>query len=312
MAPKLLLTGGSGMVGKNVLEHPKALEWKVLAPSSKDLNLLDSDSVLKYLRENKPDIIVHAAGLVGGIQSNIEDPISYLDQNLLIGRNIIIGAYRSGVKRFLNIASSCMYPRNAESPLQEDSILSGELEPTNEGYALAKIVSARFCEYIQKRDQTLSYKSLIPCNLYGRFDKFGAKNSHLVAAIIHKIHNAKINGEGVVEIWGNGSARRQFMFASDLADAIFKAAHEIDSIPNLMNIAPSEDFSVDDYYKMVKKILNWNGTFTHDLSKPEGMQKKLASTHLQSLWGWQPKTGLSEGIKEAYRYYCLESGFEVD
>ena len=304
MTMKCLLTGGFGMVGRNILEHPNAAKWEILAPCSKELDLTESTKVYDYIRKNKPDLIVHAAGLTGGIHANIENPIAYLDRNLVMGRNVIMIAYELGVKRLLNIASTCMYPHRAENPLREEMILSGELEPTNEGYALAKIVTTRLCQYIQKQDDLVSYKSIIPCNLYGRHDKYDPHNSHLVAAIIHKIHSAKINGDTTVEVWGDGTARREFMYAGDLADAVLKAADEIETLPSLMNIALGYDFTVNDYYRIIAQVIGWNGDFVHSLSKPVGMLQKLASVELQEKWGWQPQTALSDGIKESYIFYC--------
>ncbi len=163
-------------------------------------------------------------------------------ENIDIGRNVILASRDAGVKKVLNLSSSCMYPRNAANPLTEDLILKGELEPTNEGYALAKIFAMRLCEYIQKEDSSFQYKTLISCNLFGRFDKFDPRHSHLIPAIIHKIHLAKVNNENTVEIWGDGNARREFMYAGDLADAIFKAITSFDMLPSLMNVGLGGDY----------------------------------------------------------------------
>ncbi len=304
MTYKLMLTGATGMLGRNIMEHPYAADWTILAPSSSELDLMESKKVEAFIDNHKPQIIVHAAGLVGGIQANIENPISYLDQNLVIGRNVIIGAYKYGVRKLINISSTCIYPRFAQNPLKESDILTGELEPTNEGYALAKIISTRLCQYVRKESKTCDYKTLIPCNLYGKYDNFGTKNSHLLAAIISKIHRAKVKEEDSVEIWGDGSARRQFMFAEDFASAVLKAASDIAAIPDVMNIGPPEDFSVDDFYRTAARAMNWEGNFRHNLSKPTGMAQKLASIKLQDKWGWRPNTDLELGIKKTYEHYC--------
>ena len=168
-----------------------------------------------------PDLIIHSAGLVGGIEANIKNPVDFLLKNTDMGINVISSAASLGIKNLINLGSSCMYPREASNPLTEDLILKGELEPTNEGYALAKIVAARLCEYINRQGLEKNYKTLIPCNLYGRHDKFSKTNSHLIPAVIRKIHEAKIAGSRTVTIWGDGSARREFMNAADLADFIF-------------------------------------------------------------------------------------------
>jgi len=190
---KILVTGGNGMVGKNILEHPKANQHILLSPSSAALNLRDFDAVDVYLKKHQPDFIIHSAGLVGGIQANMARPVDFLVFNLDMGRNIIMAAKENGVLNFMNLASSCMYPREAENPLQEELILKGELEPTNEGYAIAKTVATRLCEYVVKENPILQYKTVIPCNLYGKYDKFSPEHSHMVPAVIKKIYEAKQN-----------------------------------------------------------------------------------------------------------------------
>jgi GDP-L-fucose synthase len=196
---KILLTGGSGLVGQNIIERiPSQID--LLKPSSKDLDLLDQSAVQSYLQIHKPEIIIHAAGIVGGIQANIAHPVKFLYENTEMGKNIIKAALDNGIKKFINLGSSCIYPRNATNPLVEENILQGELEPTNEGYALAKIFALRFCEYVNKEYPGMQYKTLIPCNLYGRWDKFDPKHSHMIPAVIRKIHLAKKNGETEVDI----------------------------------------------------------------------------------------------------------------
>ena len=203
---RILLTGGNGLVGRNILENNGFRTFEILAPSIADLNLLDQLSVNEYLACHKPDIVIHAAGKVGGIHANMREPVNFLIENLDMGRNIVCAARKAGVKRLINLGSSCMYPRFAPNPLVEEAILTGELEPTNEGYALAKITVARLCEYISREEPEYRYKTLIPCNLFGRWDKFDPANSHLIPAVIHKVHMAKTAGESEVEIWG-GSCR---------------------------------------------------------------------------------------------------------
>ena len=221
---KILLTGGSGMVGRNICDYAQGFsQYELLAPTSKELNLLDKTAVDLYINSHKPDVIIHAAGIVGGIQANIENPVKFLHENTLMGQNIVLSAYQTGIKQLINLGSSCMYPRNAQNPLLEESILTGELEPTNEGYALAKIVTAKLCEYISRTNLDYQYKTLIPCNLYGKYDKFDPIKSHMIPAAIQKVHRAKTEQLTSVEIWGDGLARREFMYAEDLADAVFFA-----------------------------------------------------------------------------------------
>ncbi|MES2767740.1 MAG: GDP-L-fucose synthase [Bdellovibrionota bacterium] len=303
---KILITGGTGMVGKNLLEHPKTKELKVIAPTRQQMNLFDYDHVKNYLIETKPDLIVHAAGRVGGIQANIKNPVSFLVENTDINRNLIMAAYEAKIPSLLNLASSCMYPKNASNPLREEQILTGELEPTNEGYALAKILGLKLCQYIRNQHPDFQYKTLIPCNLYGRHDKFNPEHSHLVPAIIHKTHLAKTNKTSI-EIWGDGLARREFMDAADLADAIFYLAPMIKKIPDVMNIGLGHDHSVNDYYQAAGKVIGYTGDFQHDLTKPTGMKQKLISIEKIASLGWKSKTSLEQGIKKTYDYY-LQNG----
>jgi GDP-L-fucose synthase len=305
---RIFLTGSRGMVGQNILEHPLSVNYDILAPTSTELDLRDATATQQFINRTKPDIVVHAAGRVGGIQANILNPIDFLVANIDMGRNVIMSAYKARVPYLLNLASSCMYPRNANNPLSENLILKGELEPTNEGYALAKIFASRLCEYINRENvkngrSTIRYKTLIPCNLYGRYDKFEPEHSHLIPAIIHKIHLAKLKGLAEVEIWGDGTARREFMYAGDLADAIMKSLNEYNQIPDLMNIGHGYDHSINDYYQIVAEVIGWNGKFVYDTTKPVGMKQKLVDITRQSKWGWKPSTSLEPGIRKIYNFY---------
>lgn len=301
--PLILLTGGSGMVGRNILEHPMAQQFSFVFPTSSELDLCDFFSVKKFFSKTSPEFVIHAAGRVGGIQANMANPVDFLVENVDIGRNVILASRNVGVKKLLNLSSSCIYPRDAVNPLTEDLILKGELEPTNEGYALAKIFAMRLCQYIQKEDNSFQYKTLIPCNLFGRFDKFDPKHSHLIPAIIHKVHLAKANQENTVEIWGDGTARREFMYADELAAAVLKGISAFEVLPSLMNVGLGIDYSINEYYEAAAKVIGWNGKFVHDLSKPVGMKQKLVSTKLQDSWGWKSTTSLEEGLQKTYDFY---------
>ena len=294
------------MVGRNILENPKANNWDIIAPSSASLDLTQPEAVDAFVLKLKPEVIIHAAGHVGGIQANMSYPIKFLERNVAIGRNIIMASYKVGVHKFLNLASTCMYPRAAQNPLKEEMILTGELEPTNEGYALAKIIATRLCEYIRRENHAAHYKTVIPCNLFGRYDKFDPKKSHLLPAIIDKVHRAKINNEKTVTIWGDGTARREFMYAGDLSDAILQAVEEIEVIPHLMNCGIGYDHSINEYYNAVADVVGWKGQFVYDHSKPVGMTQKLCSIERQNEWGWSPQTSLSDAIFNTYQYYLRE------
>lgn len=300
---RILITGGRGMVGRNFIEHAAAKDHETLAPARNELDLRDARAVGSYLKEYSPDVVVHAAGRVGGIQANMRDPVAFLVENLDMGRNIVLASRKAGVKRLLNLGSSCMYPRNVANPLREEMVLRGELEPTNEGYALAKIMTARLCEYIGREDASFQYKTLIPCNIYGRHDKFDPKHSHMVPAVIHKIHQAKLSGADRVEIWGTGKARREFMYAGDLADCMWRALTHFETLPSMLNVGLGTDLSILDYYQAVARVVGYAGSFVHDLTKPEGMAQKLVSVEKLEQWGWRAATSIDDGIARTYRFY---------
>lgn len=299
------------MVGQNILEHHEAAQYDIVAPSSQELDLTDLAATQQYMVTTNPDVVIHSAGRVGGIQANIAHPVDFLVTNFDLARNVIMAARRAGVPRLINLASSCMYPRNASNPLSETLILQGELEPTNEGYALAKIFATRLCEYINRESQqkgtpSVSYKTLIPCNLYGRHDKFEPQHSHLIPAIIHKVHKAKVQNLTEVDIWGDGTARREFMYAGDLAGAVLQAVKDFSQLPDLINIGLGHDHSINDYYAAAAQVIGWKGNFVHDVTKPVGMKQKLVDITRQRAWGWMPTTALSAGIEKAYQYYLME------
>lgn len=299
---KVFLTGSGGLVGSNIREK-KPSDIFLLTPEIDELNLLDKKAIRDFLRLEKPDVIIHAAGIVGGIQANIKYPVNFLASNTIFANNLLLEARENEIRYFINLGSSCMYPRSAPNPLKEDMILKGELEPTNEGYALAKIYAQRLCEYINREENFQNYKTIIPCNLFGRYDKFDPKWSHMIPAVIRKIHEAKKSNMNEVEIWGDGTARREFMYAGDLADFIWFAIKNIDKIPSLINVGLGYDYSINEYYKVVSDVIGYNGKFIHDLSKPEGMKQKLVDNTLLKEIGWEPKHSLKEGVQKTYQYF---------
>ena len=303
---KILLTGSRGMVGQNILKHPAAAQWEFLTPGSNQLDLTDYKATHEYFQTYRPDVVIHAAGKVGGIQANMREPVAFLMNNLDMGRNVVWAAYKTSIKCLINLGSSCMYPRNHFEPLKEEMVLKGELEPTNEGYALAKVMTARICEYIMREDVHFHYKTLIPCNIYGRYDKFDPSHSHLISAIIHKIHQAKKNGQENVEIWGDGTARREFMYAGDLSDVILRSINHFDTLPSYMNVGLGYDYSINEYYQTAADIMGYTGSFVHDLTKPVGMARKLVDVARQKAWGWSAGYDLRSGIEATYNYYLKE------
>ncbi|MBX2995769.1 MAG: GDP-L-fucose synthase [Bdellovibrionaceae bacterium] len=300
------MTGARGMVGQNLLECPGLGVHEWLTPDRRELDLRDQASVVRWLKEHKPEMILHAAGRVGGIQANIESPVEFLIENLDLGRNILMGAYEAGIERVLNLGSTCMYPRAAVNPLREDMVLQGALEPTNEGYALAKVMTQRLGAYLN-REYGTRYKTLIPCNLYGRWDKFDPERSHLVPAVLRKLHEAKTKASPTVEIWGAGTARREFMDAADLADFMIQAISRYDELPDLMNVGLGYDFEINEYYYEGAKVVGYTGAFQHNLSKPVGMQQKLADVQRLRQFGWTAPTTLATGMARAYEFYLNQN-----
>jgi len=300
---KVLITGGNGMVGRNLLDHPSRSEFEIFSPERHTLNLLSEQNIETYLDTIRPDLIIHAAGKVGGIKANIADQAGFFHQNLQMGANLLLAARKMGVGRVINLGSTCMYPREAPNPLIEDSILSGKLEPTNEGYALAKIGVQRLGAYLSDKPQDFCVKTIVPCNLYGRYDKFDELNAHLIPAILRKLHLAKVNGDRDVKIWGDGTARREFMYAQDLAELIWAACKRFEELPDLMNASVGYDYSITEYYVAAQKIVGFDGSFTYDPKQPTGMQQKLASSVLAKEWGWQASTHLEDGLKKTYEYF---------
>lgn len=302
---KILLTGGSGMVGRNLQDCSPFPLW---APTSKELNLLSFSNVSSALKDYKPDLIIHAAGRVGGIAANMAAPYEFLFENLEMGKNLIAAAKELSGVQFLNFSSSCVYPRLGVNPLKEESMLTGELEPTNEGYALAKLSVMRLGEFAAK-NTTLNFKSLIPCNLYGRHDHFDPLKSHLLPSIMMKVHKAKIDGDKTIEIWGTGTVRREFMYATDLAEITWECIKIFDQLPQSMNIGLGLDYSILEYYETAARVLGFSGEFEFNLSKPEGMKQKLVDNTRMKNLGLSAQTSLEDGIKKTYEFYLstLES-----
>lgn len=300
---KVLVTGASGMVGRNLLSDPRTADYEILAPRRSELSLTDAASCDAWFAQHRPDAVIHLAAVVGGIQANINEPVRFLVENTQIALNLFGAARANGIQTFLNVGSSCMYPRNIDDVLSLPMLLSAPLEPTNEGYALAKIVSWKLAEYMRRENPSLQYKTIVPCNLYGLYDHFDAVRSHMVPAAIMKVVAAAEEGRDTVEIWGDGTARREFMFARDLADFIWTWLPRIEDLPDLMNVGVGRDHSVTEYYEAITAAVGYSGGFAYDPSKPAGMKRKLLDVTQQTELGWQPKTRLADGIRDTLKYY---------
>ena len=300
---KILITGGSGMVGRNFFEHNKSKNYSILNPNRTEMNLLNFQEVDNYLLKNKPDIIIHAAARVGGIQANIKNPVLFLCENTDMGKNLLLAAKKQNISKIINLSSSCVYPKNMDVPLEENFIFSGSLEPTNEAYAIGKIFTQKLCSFINKECIGFSYKTLIPCNLFGKYDNFDLETGHLLPNIINKIYNAKLNKQNKVTIWGDGSVKREFMFVNDLVDCIHYSIENFSQMPETMNVGIGKDLSVLEYYNIIAKSFKWNGSFEFDTTKPVGQKQKLVSVKKLNKFGWKSKISLQQGLEETIKFY---------
>ena len=303
---KIYVTGSSGLAGRNIVEALRSRNHEVITSRSSSVNLLDLGETCSFISESRPELIVHAAGKVGGIQANIGDPYGFFTDNVQMGINVIKAALKIKVPKLINLSSSCSYPCELNRPLRESDIFDGKLEPTNEGYAIAKAAISRLCTFASRQFPECSFKSLVPCNLYGKYDKFGESNSHMIPAVIRKLHLAKVNGDRCVTIWGDGQARREFLYAADFAEMVESCIRLFDKIPDTMNIGLGFDYSIDEYYDTAAKVVGYTGRFMHDTSKPVGMRRKLLDVSKQKQLGISAVRTLEEGIQETYEHF-LES-----
>ena len=298
----MLLTGAKGMLGSSILRKLERENSKVLSPSSEALDLRDPLATLSFIKSNDVGTIIHCAARVGGIAANIEQPADFILTNLQIDTSLLSAARQQKVRNLLYFGSSCMYPRNANQPMNESAILTGPLEPTNQGYALAKISATEVISSVQKQD-LLNWKVLVLSNLYGPRDNYNPRSSHLIAAVIAKIHDARQRALSEVEIWGSGNSRREFTFVDDIAEFVVSQIDKISEWEPVMNLGSGVDYTINEYYQIVSEIMGYRGRFVHDLTKPDGMPKKLMDSSLAKKLGWRPRTNLRLGLKKAIDWF---------
>ena len=300
---KVLVTGGNGMLGRAVrrLAEGRA-DLEIFAPGRADVDLSDRAAVDACMASGGFDAVVHLAARVGGIQANIASPADFYLENTIINTNVIDSAHRHGIQTLINIGSSCMYPKDHGESLSEGDILAAPLEPTNEGYAISKIAAAKHCSYLSQQ-YGRDYRTLIPCNLYGPGDDFAPERSHLLAAVIKKISDAVEAGANEVEIWGDGTARREFLFVDDLAGYVLDCLDRVADLPDMLNVGAGTDETVNDYHRIAAEIIGYTGGFTHDLSRPVGMKRKLLDISLARQHKWRPSTPLGDGLAQTYAFY---------
>ena len=299
---KIYVAGHSGMVGSAIVRKLKIIGCKnIIGKDINELDLTRQSQVEEFFEKEKPEYVFFAAAKVGGIGATVKYPMEFLTENLTMQCNIFSCSLKYGVKKLLFISSACIYPREAKQPIVEEALLTGPLEPTNEGYALAKIAGIKACEYCS-REYDVDYISGIPCNLYGYNDNFNINRSNLVPSLIRKFHSAKVNHLDKVTIWGTGNAYRELLFADDMADACLYLMENY-SGADFLNIGYGQDFTVLQIAEMVKKVVGYEGEIVTDPTKPEGMFRKLVDSSKLNSLGWKPKTNIEDGLKLTYNWF---------
>lgn len=299
---KIYIAGHKGMVGSAIWRALMQLGYtNLIGKSSQELDLRNQNAVAAFYAKEKPEVVIDAAARVGGILANNHFPYQFLMENMQIQNNLIDGAYKAGIQKFIFLGSSCIYPKLAPQPLKEAYLLTDSLEPTNEWYAIAKIAGVKTCEAIRKQFG-LDYVSLMPTNLYGSNDNFDLQTSHVLPAMIRKFHEAKINGNSAVQLWGSGAPMREFLFVDDLAKAVLFALEN--RLPeHLYNVGTGSDISIKDLALIIQDVTGHTGAIEWDASKPDGTPRKLLDVTKLNGLGWKAHVELEEGIKLTYDWF---------
>lgn len=302
----IYIAGHRGLAGSAIWrEFEKQGYTRLIGRTSAELDLTDRDAVFEFFAEAKPDVVVDAAAKVGGIHANNTYPADFLSQNLQIQVNVMDAANSVGVEHLLFLGSSCIYPKFASQPIHEDSLLTGALEPTNDAYAIAKIAGIMQVQ-ASRRQYNRHWISAMPTNLYGPGDNFHPENSHVLPALIRRLHEAKVAQAPEVVIWGTGTPLREFLYIDDLANAIVFLLNNYDS-PETINVGVGEDISIRDLAELVARVVGYEGKLTQDTSKPDGTPRKLLDVSRLTNLGWKAQISLEVGIRETYDWYLSHS-----
>jgi GDP-L-fucose synthase len=298
---RVWVAGHQGMAGSAIARRLKQEACEVITATHGELDLLRQRDVEQWMGDKKIDAVFLAAAKVGGILANTERPAEFLYENLVIETNVIHAAYQTKVGKLLFLGSSCIFPRLAPQPMKEEALLTGPLEPTNEWYAIAKIAGIKMCQ-AYRRQYTCNFVSVMPTNLFGPGDRYDAESGHVVAALIMKIHAAKKAGRDKVELWGSGAPKREFLFSEDLADAcVFVMKTYSDE--GFLNVGTGIDITITELAQAIAKIADWQGTFTYNTSKPDGMPRKVMDVSRLKALGWKAPTDFASGMAVAYQWY---------
>lgn len=306
---KIYVTGHAGMVGSALLRNLRGRACENISVTTRaELDLSRQSEVEAYLKQLRPQAVIIAAARVGGIHSNHTYPADFIYDNLVIAANLIHGAWQAGVPRLLFLGSSCIYPKFAPQPIPESCLLTSELEPTNEAYAIAKIAGLKLCQYYRKQ-HGVCYHSAMPTNLYGPGDNYHGENSHVIPALIRRFHEAKANHLPEVALWGTGTPRREFLHVDDLAEACLHLL-DLDNPPDWVNVGKGEDLAIGELGRLIAQTVGYTGRIVQDTSKPDGTPRKLLDTSLLESLGWKAKTALADGLQGAYQDFLksLEAG----
>ena len=299
---RIFVAGHKGLVGSAIVRKLQAEGYpNLILRSHKELDLMRQAEVEAFFRREKPEYVFLVAAKVGGILANNTYPATFIYENLLIESNVIHSAYAAGTKKLLFLGSSCIYPRDCAQPMKEEYLLSGKLEPTNEPYAIAKIAGIRMCQSYNRQYGT-KFVSVMPTNVYGPEDNFDLETSHALPALIRKFHDAKMEGNNVVTVWGSGTPRREFLHVDDLADAcLFIMKHYDEN--EMINIGVGKDITISELSALIKQIVEFNGEIRYDNSKPDGTPRKLLDVSRLDALGWRSRMSLREGIEKTYQWY---------
>jgi len=303
---RIFVAGSSGLVGSAIVRKLERDGIEPLVTSHDQLDLCDQAAVDAWFAENNVDQMYLAAAKVGGIHANDKYPAEFMQVNLAIQTNVIHSAWRHGVKKLAFLGSSCIYPKLASQPLNEDSLLTGPLEPTNQWYAVAKIAGIKLCQAYRKQ-YGFDAISIMPTNLYGPGDNFDLENSHVLPSLLRKFHQAKSSGAESVEVWGSGTPRREFLHVDDLADACVFLMRNYSS-PDIVNVGWGKDISIRELAELIGSVVGFSGRLEFDHSKPDGTPRKLLDTSKLTALGWQPAIGLDAGIASTYDWYRSHIG----
>ena len=297
----VLVTGASGMLGQHLVPMLENEGYHVLAPSRSDVDLTDAAATSAYIQSNTIDAVVHCAAYVAGIASSKASKHHSFDANVSMGMNLIRSCLDHGISTLLNVGSATIYPSDAPQPLSEASLGQGAFERPIEGYALSKYVVYRACAMANEQHD-VSFKTILPCNLFGPFDNFSLETGHMLPAILHRMHQAKERNNAPIVIWGDGSAKREFLFAPDLADFICFSLENFETLPEVMNVGSGMEISVNEMHQHMAKIIGYSGELKHDMDKPVGRLRRCLDLHHQQRLGWSPKTPFEEALALTYDY----------